>query len=169
MRKVRPGDGKLAGRPRRALAGLRLLLVFLALLALAARAAPATSAQREIRAALESWTAAFNAGDARHVCDLFARDLIAQYQGQPQRGYHQLCDFLRKSLQDKTRSYRYSLHIEEILVSGDLGVVRLVWTLELMSQGHKERTFDEPGIDVFRRQADGSWKISRYLAYPTSP
>ena len=23
----------------------------------------------------------------------------------------------------------------------------------------------EPGMDIFRRQSDGSWKIIRYLAY----
>jgi ketosteroid isomerase-like protein len=28
-----------------------------------------------------------------------------------------------------------------------------------------ETTSVEPGIDIFRRQADGSWKISRYIGY----
>jgi hypothetical protein len=28
-----------------------------------------------------------------------------------------------------------------------------------------ETTSVEPGIDVFRRQSDGSWKISRYIGY----
>jgi steroid delta-isomerase len=54
--------------------------------------------------------------------------------------------------------------------SGDLAVVRLVWTLETEREyGVGKKTIQEPGIDVFRRQADGSWKISRYLAYPASP
>ena len=25
--------------------------------------------------------------------------------------------------------------------------------------------FIEPGMDIFRRQPDGSWKIMRYMAY----
>jgi hypothetical protein len=27
----------------------------------------------------------------------------------------------------------------------------------------------EPGIDIFRRQPDGSWKIMRYMAYSREP
>jgi ketosteroid isomerase-like protein len=27
----------------------------------------------------------------------------------------------------------------------------------------------EPGLDIFRRQPDGSWKIVRYIAYEEEP
>jgi ketosteroid isomerase-like protein len=55
-------------------------------------------------------------------------------------------------------------------VSGGLAVVRLIWTLEIeRKDGASKETIEEPGFDIFRHQADGSWKISRYLAYPASP
>ena len=60
------------------------------------------------------------------------------------------------------------VQINEIMVSGDTAVVRLVWALESDKAGSPAQTIEEPAVDIFHRQADGSWKISRYLAYPAS-
>jgi len=129
-----------------------------------------SAAQAEIRTALTQWTADFNAGNADKVCGLFAPDLIAQYRGQPERDYDALCGVLKRSLSDRSKIYRYSLVIKEILVAGDLAVVRLVWTLKVQRKDSgPETASDEPGMDIFRRQPDGSWKISRYIAYEASP
>ena len=88
----------------------------------------------------------FNAGRADKVCDLFAPDLIAQYRGQPERGYAALCDLLKRSLGDRGKTYRYALAIKEILVAGDLAVVRLTWTLTVRGKdAASEITSDEPG------------------------
>lgn len=127
------------------------------------------AAQNEIRSALEKWRSAFNDRDERQVCDLFAPDLIANYQGQPERNYTSLCQLLQTSLADRERTYHYSLNINEVLVYGDLAVVRLIWTLEIEKDGASKDIIAEPAVDIFRHQADGSWKISRYLAYPASP
>ena len=60
----------------------------------------------------------------------------------------------------------YSFDIKEIIVSGDMAIVRLVWTSRLSREGSSQVTeTKEPGLDVFRRQADGKWRISRYMAY----
>jgi ketosteroid isomerase-like protein len=49
-------------------------------------------------------------------------------------------------------------------------VVRLVWTLKVRRKDSgAEVSSDEPGMDIFRRQPDGSWKISRYIAYEAPP
>lgn len=126
-------------------------------------------AQNEIRAALEKWRTVFNERDQRRVCDLFAPDLIANYQGQPERDYTSLCQLLQTSLQDTQTTYQYLLRLNEILVFGDAAIVRLIWTLEIDKVGKPKEIIEESGVDIFRHQADGSWKISRYLAYPTSP
>jgi uncharacterized protein (TIGR02246 family) len=123
------------------------------------------SAQAEIRAALTQWMADFNAGKADRVCGLFTSDLIAQYRGQPERNYDALCDLLRRSLSDRTKKFSYALDIKEIVVAGDLAIVRLNWTLTIQGKEAPAETIDEPGMDIFRRQADGSWKIFRYIAY----
>jgi ketosteroid isomerase-like protein len=73
---------------------------------------------------------------------------------------------LRRSLADQTKKFTYSLDIKEIIVAGDLAVVRLVWTLKVTVPGTANAVeTKEPGLDLFRRQPDGSWKIIRYIAY----
>jgi uncharacterized protein (TIGR02246 family) len=125
----------------------------------------------DIRTALDNWTKAFNSRDVGHVCDLFARDLVAIYQGQPERNYQAICELLSNSLRDREKSYRYTLDLKEILVSGDLAAVRLVWALTVARKdgGGVIETIEEPGIDIFQRQPDGTWRIARYLAFPIAP
>jgi uncharacterized protein (TIGR02246 family) len=125
-------------------------------------------AENEIRSVIENWRSAFDARDEEHVCDLFAPDLVANYQGEPERDYTSLCEMLRTALRDPDRTYLYSVEIKEIVVYGETAVVRLAWALEIATAGNPKETIEEPAVDIFHRQADGSWKISRYLAYPAS-
>ena len=123
------------------------------------------ASRQEITDALTQWTAAFNAGDAEKTCALFSRELRADYRGQPERGYDGQCDILKRSLSDTTRRYSYALAIKEILVWNDVAVVRLTWTLTITPKDGKTITSIEPGLDVFRKEADGRWRIVRYMAY----
>jgi ketosteroid isomerase-like protein len=130
-----------------------------------ARAQPDSPPEAAIRQALSTWTRDFNARNTSRICDLFARDLIYDYRGFPERGYDALCDVLQRSLRDQTKRFAYALDIREIIVSGEIAVVRLVWTLRVTSGASAEVESKEPGLDVFRRQPDGRWKIIRYMAY----
>jgi steroid delta-isomerase len=129
-------------------------------------AEPTEAAEHEIRSAIEDWRSAFNARDEDRVCALFAPDLVANYQGEPERDYASLCEMLHAAMRDPDVAYRYSVEIKEIMVYGDAAVVRLVWTLEIDKAGSSTQIIEEPAVDIFHRQADGSWKVSRYLAYP---
>ena len=148
-----------------AIAALAAAMFFVAF-ALPAAAQPSHAAQDAVRAALVQWTADFNAGNTQKVCDLFSPDLLYDYPGYPERTYKDICDLLQRSLADRTKRYSYALAIKEILVSGDLAVVRLVWTLKVVRNNAPDvHTSVEPGMDLFRKQPDGSWKIIRYIAY----
>ena len=125
----------------------------------------ADDAAMEVKSALTRWMADFNAGKTERVCDLFAADVRADFRGYPTRDHQAVCDLLIKSQTDNTRAFSYALDIKEILVFGDVAVVRLVWTLTIKEKGGREIKSVEPGMDIFRRQADGSWKIIRYMAY----
>jgi uncharacterized protein (TIGR02246 family) len=131
-------------------------------------AAESTEAEGEIREAIENWRSAFNTRDEQQVCEIFAPDIVANYQGEPELDYSSLCQRLRTALRDPDSSYRYSVQINEVMVYGEAAVVRLVWTLEIDKTGSPKQMIEERAVDIFRRQADGSWKISRYLAYPAS-
>jgi steroid delta-isomerase len=131
-------------------------------------AEPTEAAEDEIRSAIENWRSAFNARDEDRVCALFAPDLVANYQGEPERDYSSLCEMLHAAVRDPYVTSRYSVEIREIVVYGETAVVRLVWALEIEKAGSPKQTIEEPAVDIFHRQSDGNWKISRYLAYPSS-
>jgi steroid delta-isomerase len=152
------------------------VVVFVVGLVLATAPAHASdeAARAEIASALAQWTEDFNAGRADKVCDLFARDLRADFRGVPERGYEAQCDLLQRALSDPARRFSYALSIKDIQVWGDTAVVRLDWTLTVRPRdagrggaagGAGESVTREPGLDVFRRERDGRWRIVRYMAY----
>lgn len=133
------------------------------LLALAALPGTARADDAEdIRARLLQWTDDFNAKRIEPVCDLFSKELISTVRGQGDLDYEARCDILTKSLADPARDFHYEVDIHEVIVSGDLAVVRLTWTLFVTPMNV---TAVEPGMDVFRKEADGAWRIVRYLSY----
>jgi uncharacterized protein (TIGR02246 family) len=124
-----------------------------------------TTAEKAIRDALTRWTADFNARDASRI-DLFAPDLRYDFRGQPERDFNAMCSGLKQALADRSKTLSYAFDIKEIIVSGDMAIVRLVWTSKLSrSDSGQVIETKEPGLDVFRRQPDGMWRISRYMAY----
>ncbi|WP_280822937.1 YybH family protein [Pseudaminobacter soli (ex Li et al. 2025)] len=126
--------------------------------------AAAGSDEQAIRDQLDNWTKTFNEGRADEVCDLFTDDVIATVRTTPNAGKGEICKRLRNALAKTDRKLAYATNIHEILVSGDLAVVRLTWTLTTEMGGKASMTTDE-GMDVFQRGADGVWRIHRYLAF----
>lgn len=129
----------------------------------AALSAPALAdSAGEIRERLEQWTDDFNNGRKEAACDLFSRTLQSTVQGQGEAGYETRCALVSKAIDDPERDFVYGLDIKEIGVDGDLAFVRLDWTLTIKPGGEKSL---EPGLDIFRREADGVWRIVRYMSY----
>jgi uncharacterized protein (TIGR02246 family) len=146
---------------RYAVAAFAIVSVFAAM----APSAKAEDAAAEIKAALTQWTDDFNAGRTDKVCDLFAADVRADVRGAAERDHAAICDLLVSSLKDESKHYRYAMDIKEVLVFGDVAVVRLVWTLTIKLANGANVESVEPGMDIFKKQADGSWQIIRYMAY----
>jgi steroid delta-isomerase len=146
--------------------GLFIVLVLALAAAWPAAATAQTAPEAEIRAALSQWTDDFNAGRADKVCDLFSRDLLADVRGIPLRDFKGQCDILRKALADTARSLSYRHDIRDVTVDGRMAAVRLVWTLTARNKkiGRVATTVDQ-GLDVFRREDDGRWRIVRYMSY----
>ena len=106
------------------------------------------------------------ARDATRICDLFAPDLRYDFRGSPERDYDAICSALHRALGDRSKTLTYSFDIKEIIVSGDMAIVRLVWTSRASQESSSQVTeTKEPGLDVFCRQPDGQWRIARYMAY----
>lgn len=159
------GASELTGTAIRQLA----LVVSMFILAVGAPAiAGMTPDQLAIARELENWARAFNAKNAPAACELFADDLIATIRGVPDRGRDEVCAQLSAALAKPDQQMTYTPDIHEIIVSHDLAAVRLVWTLTVR-RGSAEHTSQEPGFDIFRRQANGAWKITRFMTFSRDP
>ena len=139
------------------------VLAFIAIAVKAATAARADSATDEaaVRQRLERWTAAFNARDVAGSCDLFAPDLLYSIQDIANGTHETMCGNLTRILGRSDIRLHYAVPaIHEVVVSGDIAVVRLTWTLTVERGGATDTTTEE-GMDLFRRQPDGRWSIAR--------
>ena len=118
---------------------------------------------------LQRWTVAFNARDAAGVCDLFALDLVSTVPDALDGSRDALCGKLSAVLAKPGLKLHYdSPDIREIIVSGDIAVVRLFWTLTAQ-KGGESSTSTEAGMDIFKRQPDGKWSISRFISFSATP
>lgn len=129
--------------------------------------APADDAQA-IRAALEQWPSDWNDRDTEAVCGLFAPDVVLSAPPVADRDFGTMCAGFARIFAQSDRTIRYDPPaIDEILVDGDLATVRLTWTSRTTGLGIEgERVEREKGLDVFRRQPDGLWRIHISHAYP---
>jgi steroid delta-isomerase len=147
---------------------LALIAGFLLTISSLPALADAAADEAAIRDRFAKWTAAFNAGDAAGVCDLFAPDLEYSLPEVTAGTQATICGNLAKMLANPDIKLHYDLPaIHEIIVMGDVAVVRLTWTLTAEANGKKDTTTEE-GIDIFR-QPDGRWSIARFVAFTTSP
>jgi uncharacterized protein (TIGR02246 family) len=127
-----------------------------------------TDAVTTIRSTLALWTDDFNGRRADKVCDLFAKDAVSEFRGQPEHDRDEICTLLKQSVNDKAKSYSYAVDMKEVIATGDLAIVRLVWTLTVSPMN---AVSVEPAMDVLRHEPDGKWRIMRAMGYaaPTKP
>ena len=122
------------------------------------------SAEAAIRARLAAWTEAFNRGDAAATCEVFADDLKSDMQGAPAGDKSAVCARIARALETSPGKLAYAFDIKEIMVSGDLAMVRLTWILTQRPEGRLVSR--DEGMDIFRREGDGMWRIARYMGFP---
>jgi ketosteroid isomerase-like protein len=163
-----PKPTRVFWRPRRQKQLLTGVGVALALFIGAAPAAgpnDPSAAKAAIIERLHRWTAAFNTRDLASVCGLFAPDLSYTFDDILNGSRDRLCANIATALSKPGLELRYDEPtIHEILVSGDLAVVRLTWTLTEEKNGTRDVNPEE-GMDVFRRAPNGVWSIMRYIAF----
>lgn len=120
-----------------------------------------------VRQAVLAMGEAFNARDPEALMALHAKDVILTDPGIPDQSYETLTKTyaaLRKLRPGVTVTT--SATIEEILLSGDLAVVRIIWTT---TESPRNSTRFMKGLQVWRRESDGSWKFARGMNFRTAP
>ena len=61
----------------------------------------------------------------------------------------------------------FVLKIEEVIVEGSMAVVRDIWTQTDRDSSGIEKVETFRSFEVWRRQSDGAWKISRWIDGPS--
>ena len=64
------------------------------------------------------------------------------------------------------RNTVYALTINEVIVDGSLAVVRDTWTQTTKQDAGADKVSTFRSYEVWRRQPDASWKISRWIDGP---
>jgi steroid delta-isomerase len=149
------------GRAALAVAGV---LVAVAARAGTPQAETAVRVEATIRQKLAGWETAYNAGDRKKTFEIWAPDLVGWYPGIPDVTYAQEKAALDRPAPSGPQS---TLHVQivEVLVSGDLAVVRDIWT-ETPPPASAASATTIPSFEVWRRQPDGDWKIARWISAP---
>ena len=143
-------------------------LLFLVVVSSACAAAPAFPQTQQdealIRQSLADWLKAFNDGDYAKAAQVWAPDMRGWGDGM-EDSYQREMDSAKQTPKVADPKWRYALRIDEVMVEGDMAVVHDTWT-EIGPTG-KARTF--PSFEVWRRQPDKTWKISRWLDGASTP
>jgi ketosteroid isomerase-like protein len=117
-----------------------------------------------INAARDAGLAAFNAGEVDRMIEVWvADDAVFMHPNEPPIVGKTA---IRIGLQGLLAKYRVhqSLTSEELVIAGDWAFNRLTVreTITPKAGGEPVRT-EGKGIDIYHRQTDGSWKVSRSI------
>lgn len=147
------------------------LLIVISTLGAQANAQQAPSANEKDVAALRSAilrsAESFNKGDADAIMSQYAKDIVLSYPGLPDLGYEALVKSYREMVRRPPGvTVKTSPTIEEILVSGDLALIRLMWTTTTTEAKPPRQTSRwMKDFQVWRRESDGTWKFARGMHF----
>jgi ketosteroid isomerase-like protein len=127
--------------------------------------------EEALREAIVRSAAAFNAGDADAIIAPYARDVVLSYPGIPDMTYEMLKQSYIEMV-DRPSGVTVSTvpTIEEVLVSGDLGIIRVMWTTTTtVADPPRVETRKLKDLQVWRREPNGTWTFARGMHYRMTP
>jgi ketosteroid isomerase-like protein len=147
---------------------LRLLSCALVLLSMTAcmtwPAGDQKADERAIRMALRDWVDAHNRGDEERASRIWAPGVTGWFPASDQFTTAAAAALLGVAATTASRS-TYEVTIDEILLSGDLAVVRDTWQeTRHFGDSHARRVIRS--FEVWQRQSDHSWRITRWISAP---
>lgn len=101
----------------------------------------------------------------------FAEDIILSYAKLPDADYQTNKERFQKAFIARPGiTETFSAEVEEVQVSGDMAFVRVTWTYKAERKNpDKQLISRERDIEIWRRHANGEWKMARGLSYPIEP
>ncbi|MCH8621494.1 SgcJ/EcaC family oxidoreductase [Undibacterium sp. TS12] len=117
--------------------------------------------ENEISQLIHQWQDATAVGDVDNLLDLMEEDVVFLVAGlAPMRGRQQFADNLRAVLQSHAINSRSEIH--DIYTSGDLAYSWSYLKVTISPrQGGQDMVRQGHVLTVWRKHADGKWRISR--------
>ena len=104
------------------------------------------------------WDAAFNAKDAAAVAASYDSEAAVIPSGAAQvSGHAAILDFWKGAIAQGITDHK--LELIEAIESGDLALQRGLWSAAVVNAEDERQTFKGNVHLVYRRQADGGWKV----------
>jgi ketosteroid isomerase-like protein len=124
-----------------------------------------TGAARNVWQTLMRWRDSYNARDLAGTLAPYDPSITGLYAGNPPDTFTSLRDSYTRSFAatDRQRSVDFE-DPEEILTSGNLAFIRDHWTSTMRTQDGETRRRSR-GIEIWRRNDSGEWKLIHYLSY----
>ena len=125
-----------------------------------------------VRTWLDQVTAAVNAQSTEGTLELYANDAVFSPPDAPAVSIDELRAWYERLFAENT--FQFATEVLDVVVSGDLAVLRASYGETLTPQGGGEpATNDGIWLVVLRKQTDGSWKLWRdmwsVIAAPPPP
>jgi steroid delta-isomerase len=127
--------------------------------------APDADAQA-IRAKILTGARGFMIGNPDTVLAHYARDIVLSYPGIPDMDYATLArsygELRRRPAGERAET---TPTFDEVLVSGDMAIVRVRWTTTITDSTGRANTRRLRDLQVWRRERDGEWMFIRGMHY----
>jgi uncharacterized protein (TIGR02246 family) len=141
------------------------LLALATSLTAGAAGAPEKQIEAGVRAEFARWTEAYKRHDLKGTMEIFDPQVRFAFQGGPDVGYAELeRSYVAEFKANSTAEWVGS--IDEVLGSGDIAAEFSTWKLIDHRDGKEIVLAQNRGMDLFRMNARGEWRIIRSLNYP---
>ncbi len=122
-----------------------------------------------IKNKLKKWAESFNQRDLNKLKEIYAEDFLASYPNQPNQDLNLTMESFNHLFQNTFLEMKMSFKVLEIEASGDLAYVRLDQVSEVKPKIAKKPQYgQDTGIQIWKKQANGDWKMSRSVMFPLS-
>jgi len=117
-----------------------------------------TSDERAIRDLIATWMEASLAGDTARVLSLMTDDVVFLVAGRPPFGKKEFA-----ATQNSMAGHRVegASDVQEVAISGDMAYARSQLTVTITAPTGDVVRRSGPVLTVFRREADGRWRLAR--------
>jgi ketosteroid isomerase-like protein len=119
---------------------------------------------REVWQTLMRWRDSYNPRDLTGTLAPYDPSITGLYAGNAPDNFNSLRDSYTRSFAATDRQRSIEFEPEEILASGNFAFVRDHWTSTMRTQERESRRVSR-GIELWRKNDRGEWKLLHYLSY----